>query len=374
MLLWKFSLGVFLLSGSLSAQVYYSKQNFVDNSTGYILSKVDGSYYRGSGVIARNPRLIYSCAHLAFENGSWASETEFHPGLDSFSDPNSSSGLTTRGYRYFTSYSSNARTYGGSSSQTFAYDFLIHYGYSDFGTAVGWWPDGAAALRSSRSKRIVGYPSKVDYTNVRGYYYQHATDWFTRAASQTRGSYYRFQSVSTGSGNSGGPVFVWDSNSDKSYLAAILVSGSSTTAGVYALNDATDTMASKALDLEEIKRNFVNKKSVKLRNNTKSYSTKKISVNKFYGNVVSISCAVDISTQRKGDLDVYLKSPSGRVKWINKSSSNKKNHIAIKRNFSSTFRGSTANGTWKLKMRDTRNGKTATFNRFGLTIKALEDD
>ena len=74
--------GVLLLS-SLAipvalGQVYYPIPGLVDESTGFMESYAAGGWYRGSAVIARDPKLIYSCAHLFYENGKWATDYYFH--------------------------------------------------------------------------------------------------------------------------------------------------------------------------------------------------------------------------------------------------------------------------------------------------------
>ena len=356
-------------------EVYYSKKSFVDNSTGYVQSEVDGSWWRGSGVIARDPRLIYSCGHVFYENGEWATRYVFHRAYDSQTSPNPDDGAVPRGFRYFTSYANNVDQYGTASWHSFAYDFTIMYGNDSFGTAVGWWTDGAVVLQSNRWKRIVGYPSSIDYTGASGHAYQHATDWFSLEASQESGQYYTFDGASTGGGNSGGPVFVYDDASEKSFLAAILVAGTSDTAGVYALGEASHTMGSNALGLKSTTKQFGNTSPLILPDNTTSYSTRSTNVTGFSDNVTALKFSVSITTPQRGDLDVYLKSPSGRIRWIKKhSASDSANNLSVNAaNYSTQFKGYAANGSWKLKMRDYFKVDRATFQDFNIQITALAE-
>ncbi|MCA1480791.1 hypothetical protein, partial [Bradyrhizobium sp. NBAIM08] len=160
------------------------------------------------------------------------------------------------------------------SSRSFAYDFTVFYGDSSFGPAASCWSDGAAAISSSRGKRIAGYPADIEYTGQNGYCYQHATDWFTNDANQIRDAYYDFDGVSTGEGNSGGPVFVMDGSTGNYSLGGILVSGSHTTAGVYTLNGSSDSMASAALGVENTTASFTSTAIRHLPDGTTTYTTR----------------------------------------------------------------------------------------------------
>lgn len=354
-----------------SAQVYYPKRGQFDESTGYMESQVSGDWYRGSAVVARDSRLIYSCGHLFYDRGVWATRYLFYRNYHAEALPKLSTGVAPRGFRYFTAYSSAVESNGANSARAFANDFTIFYGNNSFGPAVGYWAQGAAAVKSARLKQIVGYPSVIDYTRQNGHHYQHGTDWFPMRAAQVRNDYYFFNKASTGSGNSGGPLFVANDGTDDYSLAGILVSGSEDTAGIYALNDAANSMAASALGIEKIARTFRNRNSVKLPDGGTTYVTRQAQVSGFSENITGLKFTMSLNTKRRGDLDVYLRSPSGRIRWIHKNSSNTSSNLNIdKANYTSTFRGYAANGAWKLKMRDVKKGKVATFNHFGVTISA----
>lgn len=355
-----------------SAQTVYSKIGYFDDSTGYIQSKVNGGWYRGSGVITRDSKLVYSCGHVLYEDGVWATEYVFHQGYHSSETPYSENGASPRGFRYFTGYSTNVDAYGTASSQAYAYDFTILYADSSFGPAAGWWSDGAAVLKSNRWKNIVGYPSRVDYTGANGYGYQHNTDWFSNAASNIRAPYHLFQNVSTGGGNSGGPVFVWDADSEEYYLGGILVSGDIAVAGVYALNSSSQSMSDAALGLEKITKTFSNKRPTSIPDGRKTYTVRSVPVSGFNGNVEELKFSISIQTPRRGDLDVYLRSPSGRIQWVSKKSGSRASGLRLTNaNYTSTFKGSTANGNWQLRVRDTARGMKARLQNFGITVSGL---
>jgi len=320
-------------------------------------------------VSARDPRLIYSCGHLFFDNGVWATDYEFYRAYNDYTSPDPAYGASPRGFRYFTSYADNANAYGGDSSRAFAYDFTVFYGPDSFGPAVGYWADGGAALRSSRPKRIVGYPASVEYTGASGRSYQYATDWFPNRGYSIRGDYHGFDNASTGEGNSGGPVFVMNAAGDAYFLGGILVSGSYDTAGVYALNDSSNNMASAALGLKSVTGTFSNTESLRLPDAGTSYSTRATTASGFADTVTGLQFSMSLTTRRRGDMNVYLKSPSGRIRWVHKASSSTGDNLVVNQaDYISTFRGYVANGVWQLKMRDTLASNRATFNQFSVTV------
>jgi subtilisin-like proprotein convertase family protein len=361
-----------LLAQNGQSQVYYPKRNFVSESAGYLQSFVDGGWYRGSGCIVRDPRLVYSCAHVLFEDGLWATKYRFNPGYNGYYSPTTTSGIAPRGFRYFTNYASNDNIYGGTSPRTYSLDFTVFYNNTNFGTAVGWWTDGGTVLRSNKWKRVVGYPADIDYTGATGRAYQHSTDWFTNTGYIEYGAYHGFDRVSTGGGNSGGPVFVYDGA--ESYYAGVLVSGTDTTCGVRATDTATNKMATDALagmTTSGTTRTYSNTTPLLLPDGATIYSTRSVNVSGFSGTIQNLYFSTNISTTYRGDLDVYLRSPTGRIQWISKrAGGSADNLIRTNANFSTTFKGYAANGRWDLKLRDASALDRATFRSFSVKITA----
>lgn len=359
-------------SASLEAQLVYSKRNLAEPSAGMIESKLFGEWYRGSGVVARDPRLIYSCAHVFYENGVWASDYVFHRNHHKRSYPRTRDGAKPRGVRHFSSYTSNVSKFGSDSDQAFASDFTVLYGDTSFGSPVGWFSNGAAALKSGAPKRIVGYPAEIDFTGAPGYCFQHSTGDFNRAAYRVRGSFYEFNNVSTGPGNSGGPVFVQDATSGKRLLAGMLVSGSRRTAGVVALDLATHTLASYALGLKPRTQEFSNGEAFILSDGSSSFATRDIPVAGFTGTLESIRLTLTLQTPQRGDLDVYLRSPGGKIGWISRKSGGSADDLIIRDlNLDATFNGGPANGVWRLYLRDSVLGNSASFMNASLRVTAL---
>ncbi len=362
----------YLPGAASAAQVYYPHPSFVSKSSGLMESLVASGWYRGSATVTRDPRLIYSCAHLFYDSGQWASDYVFHRAYDSKNYPADGTGVTPRGFHYFSSYSSGVSAHGQDSNQAFASDFTVFYGNSSFGPAVGWWPNGAQALKSSSFKRIVGYPADIDYTGGSGHCYQHSTDWFANTAYRVLGSYYEFSNVSTGPGNSGGPVFVQDDVSGNDYLAGILVSGTRTTAGVMALDLNTDTMAGYSLGLKDKTVTFSNTTPLLLPDASGSFSVRSVKVSGFTGAVQKLKLTLAVDTTHRGDLEIYLRSPGGHIRWIIKRSGSTAQDLYLDNaDYSKDFYGVSPNGKWEIWMRDALTGDRATFRNASITVSAL---
>lgn len=226
------------VDSSLLGQFPYSSVGLTDTVIG-------PSAYRGSASVALDPRLIFTCAHIAFESGRWADSLRFARAWNSRFDAPGSSYTTMRGYRFFATYASDATRFPDS-NVTFGSDFVVGFNTSPVGPALPVSENGVTALSSyGFEKRILGYPAERDWDGRTGDFFMHQTGPFLGGLSQVEGSYYDIEGVSTGSGNSGGPVL--DSSSGTPVLSAILVAGSRAGAGVYVLGADSRTLAANAL-------------------------------------------------------------------------------------------------------------------------------
>lgn len=362
-----------ILAGGASAAVVHPERELASESTGYLESEIGRYLYRGSAVVARDPKLLFSCAHLFYDFGRWATDYRFARAWDDAVYPESAAMVMPRGFRYFTSYVTETDDRGSESNRAFASDFTVLYTYGSFGTAVPVWEDGIAALKSSHRKRIVGYPSVIDFTGENGRVYQHATPWFRNRAYGVLGRFREFDGVSTGSGTSGGPVFVEDPVTGDPVLAGTLVSGTWRTAGVVALDLNTHTLASYALGEKNTNVVYRRKKILGVPDGNAKYRNYPFEVSGFTGATDKVKLSLTVKTRRRGELDVYLKSPGGRIRWISKRSGGDEKHLVFRnRNFSGAFRGVVPNGTWRVKIRDTvRGGGVTRLKNGALKIGAL---
>lgn len=348
----------------------------ISQATGYLSSSVGVQNWRGSAVVARHSQLLYSCAHVIWDNGQWATANniKFHRAYHSSVVPNDQNGASVRGYRYFTGYTPAANI-DKDTPAAFTHDFVIMYSNSALGTATRYFAtSGGSWMLSSARKEILGYPASIHYTNADGYHYQHTTGAFYNAAYQDYYNYYRIVGVSTGPGNSGGPVFVRD-GSGYDGLAAILVSGTSdgTRCGVRIMDGTAYSMGTNALaDLGydvRIRDTLTNKRKLRLKDGNRRFQKRTVNARGFIGNVYSVQFSTKIRAANRGDLDVYLKSPSGRIKWISRNKGGRANNLKVKnQNLTGAFRGLAANGQWGLYMRDEIRGGKSTFVNFSLSL------
>ena len=364
-------------SAPLTAQVLYPtrvNETLIDNppynSTGVLLN----DEWRGSGAVARNRRLIYTCAHVLYSAGTWLDNLEFARGWNASTAPKSllDETVPVRGYRFYSDYS------GGNSTTAFSLDFAIGYGTADtvFGPALNHLVDASADLRSeSTTKLILGYPSYLRYTLELGGYYLHKTGPFKSGLTRTKGAYYTLDGVSTGPGNSGGPLIV--QKSGQYYLAGILISGTSTSMGAYALNETANKMATNILahlasgDSETV-RTVDNHVSIDLPDGASSYTVRKLPVFYLPQNTTTVSFSLNVKSSYRGDLDIYVRSPAGRIRWINKHSlaQNQSNVEVSNADYSSTYAGSNPNGDWHVYLRDYFIGDKASFLDATITVTA----
>ena len=257
-----------LLAATLSGQTYTASaisagssaySQFPYNLTGLLVvaQRSDTRYVKlGSGAVVKNPRVVFSCAHVVFDKVAadpWLTGVRWHRATAPSSVPASDSGQLLRGYQYFTGYTSAAQQ-SQTSAAAFSLDFVVHYAFEDTGSGgyAGSWDDGVAALKSGRSKLITGYPSGLYSSGDSRRYLMHQTGPFTRAFASSSGDYVGISEVSTGSGNSGGPV--WVSDGSQYFFAGVLVSGlerstgdNSDTAGVYGVNFSSNAMIDAAI-------------------------------------------------------------------------------------------------------------------------------
>ena len=88
-------------------------------------------------------------------------------------------------------------------------------------------------------------------------------------------------------------------------------------------------------------------------------------------NTTSVKVSLNISHTYRGDLEVTLTSPSGRVVTLhNRTGGSADNVILTNQDVSSSFSGSNPNGTWKLSMRDRAARDTGKLNSVSLTISS----
>jgi hypothetical protein len=352
-------------------------------STGLLEMEVNRSWYRGSAAVARDERLLFTCAHNVFDRGRWATNVRFTRAWHDLKDPPMSTSVPVRGYRYHSGYANAAQRFGDSSAAAFAADFAVGFGSesSNFGDPLPFLGNGVPGLTSSgTTKMILGYPSRLDFSRRTGGYFQHMTGPFSTAFVTERGSYVGIDGVVTGPGNSGGPVLlqsggVWS-------VAGILVSGSRTSAGVFALEGEALQVINEALlaatgedpgppepgELFSVG----NYTPVLLPDGARRFTRRNLPLRRLPTFITRVQINLDIQSSYRGDLDVFLRSPRGRVRWLSTHDGEDDQENLVLENLEVTeaFLGTNPNGLWRLFMRDVFPSDRAEFRSVELEVMA----
>jgi hypothetical protein len=204
--------------------------------------------YQGSGAVIGNKKVVLSCAHLVYEEmylDPWITDAVWYRAYQGQGYP-AGKGQRFRGYYHFSSYQQRGLKWGFNDERTFAADFTAHFAYADLSGGVGPGPmleNGVSALKSSKSKLITGYPAGLYRGDNPLQYRMHATGPFTKPLEVFAPGYPYMEAfgVSTGPGNSGGPVWVWDGGAYR--FTGVLVAGLESSKG-----GGVDLIGVKAMD------------------------------------------------------------------------------------------------------------------------------
>jgi hypothetical protein len=341
---------VWLPCAADARKTYFSSPELANQSVGLLETRVRNVYYRGSASVALDERVLYSCAHIVYDRGVWAKDYTFHRAWHDQRFPARRLGASPRGFHYFTRYARAARYTDGESNASFANDFTVFYGTRSFGPAARVQEYSGAPLRSTREKRIIGYPSIIDFTRKRGFSYQHSTGWFPYRAFRVRDGYHDFFGVSTGSGNSGGGIFLRDPATGDDLLAGILVSGGFRNAGVVAMDSSTRSLARKAIGSSYTSWSVANANRISVEE-TGGTMVRWLPVHGPSGLLESVALDLDLSGIR-GDIPaVFLQSPFGRIRRVAVAGAHAETVRIRDANLSDAFQDSDPAGTWKVRIR-----------------------
>lgn len=337
---------------------------------------VENAYYYGSGVVARNPKLVISCAHVTYDGtrNRWLKSPYWYLAWNDSSYPNFRRGLLLNGYVYWESYALAVQRYGQASARAFEWDLVGYFNYSTDtagGGYAGAWEDGVSALLGSAPKLITGYPAGRYKDGDPRQSQMHGTGYFNAPFTVDRGRYLGLDGVETGAGNSGGPV--WVSNGTTPLLAGILVSGLEykydrfSSIGVVGLETQGWQLIDSALSMEGVSTySFSNTMAARIPNPGTLRRT--IKVTGLPRTTRGIEVALKIPHSRRADLLVTLRSPSRRtITLFNGEASEAGENLLINGQDYSNFDGLDPNGEWVLTVRDRYRGNLGYFQ--GLTLK-----
>lgn len=175
---------------------------------------------KGSGAVIRYTNIVLSAAHVAYGGTNvldpWLGEVRWFWKYHASAKPTSTKGKLLRGYAKFAGYQFAVETAALASPNALAWDLVAYFAYEGLaeGESGAWWTNGYAALRTSSSKMITGYPSALYPAGDPNENKMHVAGPFPTAFSVVRGAYLEANGVAVGAGTSGGPVWVQDTSGE----------------------------------------------------------------------------------------------------------------------------------------------------------------
>jgi hypothetical protein len=331
-----------------------------------------GGYYGvASGAVAAHPRLVLSCAHLVYEEGTgWLGNgtSRWFQHWNRSGKPTAlgARGLTLTGYYKFDGYADLVEAEPDSSSPaTFAKDYVVFY-HASQDTAGGrfapFLEGGAQYLLTPSTvkkpvwKQVSGYPSEQYSSEEPGKYRLHQTAPFTNRATVRSSSFLKIDGVTTYGGNSGGPIWGW-TNNQWAHAGVVVSSDRASNVGVVGNHaDGTGLIFSALNDHFPSSVAQHNRFPAPTGGAIPDLGTlgRSFAVANLLGTVAQVRLHLDIRHERRGDLMISLQSPNRTTVTVlrpvpvrNSSPANLVTNLAV-----SGFLGQRANGTWKISIKD----------------------
>lgn len=342
---------------------------------------------RGSGFCAWNRRTFFSAAHVVFSENVW-DEPPVWNWLANSATLNEKSAVQSRGYFRWTEYAELAAD--GLSGDAFSKDVILGFAFKDLmsGRPAKLNLKGSDDLRKPKMSLITGYPAEIDYTGkpVNGFLL-HETGPAVAPYKSYSGRALTTTLVSTGPGNSGGPVWMKNPKNNNWDAAGVLVGGLPSETVVYAFSDDVNSLLRAVTPVIQpviepqkysgavsaSSRFFPYYRVQKIPDGVHKWTTFKIPVNGFEDDstVEKVSISLEIRTAHRGDLQVLLEGPDGLQTLIHNEQGGSKDNLIIKnRDVSEAFSGIDPSDTWYLRVQDRLKGDTATLKSIVLEITA----
>jgi hypothetical protein len=243
---------------------------------------------------------------------------------------------------------------------------------------------GYKSLRGDNPVMITGYPAIIDYTEETNSYFMHQTGPVALKFRSEANRYMTTTLISTGPGNSGGPV--WSMTGENPWRAAgVLVSGLPGEAGVYAFSPDVKALTrsvtpvigevpTKPVSVGGVGRSsfvFPMTKAKRIPDGVAKWTSFRFDVSKFAKEekVTKVLISLDIDTSHRGDLIVWLQGPEGAIAQLALEEGGAEDDLVlVDKDVSELFAGTLANGRWIVRVQDRLKGDIATVNSIFLEI------
>lgn len=366
--------------------------------------KVISDIGQGSGVAANHPKTFFTAAHVLFspatgDSTGWSMPPFWLGGGGLDIDPLPSGvvpAAESRGYFRWSTYAGHVVATSQDSSTAFASDIALAWGLKPFFSTDPATVDfgGVKKLKKHQDlSMITGFPMSIDYTGESTDGSLYATTPEMTVFQQDATNYLAATHISTGPGNSGGPV--WVQNPGGEWKASgILVSGRPSEVGIYAFNPEIKSLVKAVSPLVGDVRKSVNNSTPKVSTSTGRYvmaKPKKIpdgvhkwtkipfKVNRFDNDAKARSIKVDltVTTHHVGDLMVALLAPGGEMVMIHNGEGATEHDLVLDNLPVSYTDGDIVyegdpNGTWSLLVQDRLTQDQCIVTRFELEIEVQD--
>ncbi len=390
-------IGIVMLAGTTLAPAAESKTlnpvrvaaRQIDEDPFRVNGVVLNGEFRGSGFCAWNRKTFLSAAHVVFDGtaGKWGEPPVWNPKANAKTLDESKS-IQSRGYYRWTNYSEIVAL-DGNNGDAFGRDVILGFSFKKLipGKPAVLNLKGVSDLKRPIKTMITGYPAENDYLGVPiNGFFLHKTGPGVTPYKVSSNKALHATLVSTGGGNSGGPV--WTRNPDLSWTAAgVLVGGLPSEATVYAFSGDINSLTRAVTPLigknlpESISvgnasassRFYVYDHSKAIPDGVPKWTDFPISVDGFeLGETVkTVKISFKIKTSHQGDLQVILTGPGGFGKVLhNEEGAGKDDLVLVDEDVSEAFTDIDPAGKWLLRVQDRLKGDIATVQYVQLEIAA----
>jgi subtilisin-like proprotein convertase family protein/V8-like Glu-specific endopeptidase len=342
---------------------------------------------RGSGFVAWNKRAFFSAAHVVYSpTTGWGAPPVWHRVPHQLDQLEDEDGIQSRGYYRWKTYSTMVDI-GGLAGKAFSKDVILGFAFQDLipGTPAALDLRAFTNLRTAKNTLITGYPAENLYLDqeIEGYFL-HETGPALTTYKVDFGKCLTTTLLTTGGGNSGGPVWIGD-NKGTWKAGGILVGGMRSESFIYAFSSEVNSLTRAVAPMVKptmtapISVNGVGATSFffpmtrakKIPDGVHRWTDFRFNVARFEqtGRVTKVKLSLDVDTPHRGDLLILLQGPGGVYTIVhNEEGASADDLVLTDKDFTNRFVGMYPNGNWMIRVQDRLKGDVATVKSIVLEI------